>query len=229
MVVVWWRWQDAGPDTGTPLPPLQLVERPAKDTVEGGGKGGGLESRQMQTRAGSLSCFPWKNATMQWWTAWQLLKSGSSRPNEWRYGGGAEADSGAGGSGNGGIYPFLFVPFLVSACVQHRFSFVRSLNVDIYISRDDSVAGGELRHPAGSLTGGGGIRSCQNLIRVHTVWINNNNNRVSSTHQKHNPKIHKRQENKQNPTKYLPKQRTSGPSYLTSGKPTNVCGIQSNN
>jgi len=30
-----------------------------------------------------------------------LLRSGSSRPNEWRYGAGAEADSGAGGGGNG--------------------------------------------------------------------------------------------------------------------------------
>ena len=44
--------QDGGPDAGTPLLPLQPVERPAKDTMEGGGKGNGLESWQMQTRAG---------------------------------------------------------------------------------------------------------------------------------------------------------------------------------
>jgi len=43
--------QDGGPDVGTPLPPLQPVERPAKDTMEGGGKGDGLECRQMQTHA----------------------------------------------------------------------------------------------------------------------------------------------------------------------------------
>jgi hypothetical protein len=36
---------------GTPVPPLQPVERPGKDTMEGGGKSNGLESGQMQTRA----------------------------------------------------------------------------------------------------------------------------------------------------------------------------------
>jgi len=46
------RRQDSGPDAGTPLPPLQPVERPAKDTMESGGKDQGLESRQMQTHAG---------------------------------------------------------------------------------------------------------------------------------------------------------------------------------
>jgi len=43
--------QDCGPDAGIPLPPLQPVERPATDTMEGGGKSNGLESGQMQTRA----------------------------------------------------------------------------------------------------------------------------------------------------------------------------------
>jgi len=48
--------------------------------------------------------------------------------------GGAEANSGVGGGGNGGIYPFLFVPFLFSTCVQFSFAFVRSLKFHIYIS-----------------------------------------------------------------------------------------------
>jgi len=51
MLVVRRRRQDGGPDAGTPLPPLQPVERPAESTMEGGGKGDGLESGQMQTRA----------------------------------------------------------------------------------------------------------------------------------------------------------------------------------
>jgi len=45
-------WRDSGPDAGAPLPPLQPVERPAESTLEGGGKGDGLESGQMPTRAG---------------------------------------------------------------------------------------------------------------------------------------------------------------------------------
>ena len=51
MLVVRWQGQDGGQDAGTPLPPLQSVERPTKDTMESGGKGDGLESGQMQTRA----------------------------------------------------------------------------------------------------------------------------------------------------------------------------------
>jgi len=51
MLVVRRRRQDGGPDAGTPLPPLQQVERPAENTMEGGGKGDGLESGQMPTRA----------------------------------------------------------------------------------------------------------------------------------------------------------------------------------
>jgi len=82
-----------------------------------------------------LSCFPWKNAPKQWWTSWRLLKSGSSRPNEWRYGAGAEADSGAGGGGNGFISFYL----LSYICQRGR-----------------RVAGGGLHHLAGSPGGGGG-------------------------------------------------------------------------
>jgi len=44
--------RDSGPDAGAPLPPLQPVERPAESTLESGGKGDGLESGQMPTRAG---------------------------------------------------------------------------------------------------------------------------------------------------------------------------------
>jgi hypothetical protein len=52
MLVVRPRRHDGGPVAGTPLPPLQPVERPAKNAMEGGGKGDGLESGQMPTRAG---------------------------------------------------------------------------------------------------------------------------------------------------------------------------------
>ena len=43
--------RDSGPDAGATVPPLQPVERPAESSLEGGGKGDGLESRQMPTRA----------------------------------------------------------------------------------------------------------------------------------------------------------------------------------
>jgi len=51
MVVLRWRSHDGGPDAGTTLPPLQPVERPEKDTMEGGVKGDGMESWEMQTCA----------------------------------------------------------------------------------------------------------------------------------------------------------------------------------
>ena len=52
MRVVRRRWRrDSGPDARKPLAPQQPVKRPAESTMEGGGKGDGLESRQMQTRA----------------------------------------------------------------------------------------------------------------------------------------------------------------------------------
>jgi hypothetical protein len=49
----------------------------------------------------------WKSVIKRWWTSWRLLKSGSSRPNEWRDGAGTEADSRA------YIFSFLFFSVLV--------------------------------------------------------------------------------------------------------------------
>jgi len=49
--------RDSGPDAGAPLPPLQPVERPAESPLESGGKGDGLESRQMPTRPGLRAVF----------------------------------------------------------------------------------------------------------------------------------------------------------------------------
>jgi len=44
-------WRDSVPNAGAPLPPLQPVESPADRALEGGGKGRGMESGQMPTRA----------------------------------------------------------------------------------------------------------------------------------------------------------------------------------
>jgi len=44
-------WRDSVPDAGAPLAPLQPGERPTERTMQGGGKGDGLESGQMPTRA----------------------------------------------------------------------------------------------------------------------------------------------------------------------------------
>jgi len=49
-------WRDSGPDVGAPLPPLQQMERPAKDTLENRGTNNRLESGQMPARA-DLSAF----------------------------------------------------------------------------------------------------------------------------------------------------------------------------
>jgi len=51
MLLVRKRLQNSSADVRKHLPPLQLVETPAADTIEGGGKGDQLESWQMQTRA----------------------------------------------------------------------------------------------------------------------------------------------------------------------------------
>jgi len=51
MLVVRQRRHEGGPDAGTPLPPLQPVERPAEHAMEGGGKGDRLETGQIPTGA----------------------------------------------------------------------------------------------------------------------------------------------------------------------------------
>jgi len=50
LVVLRWR-QEGCPDAGEPLPPLQLMARPAESTMERGGKAEGLDSMQTPTRA----------------------------------------------------------------------------------------------------------------------------------------------------------------------------------
>jgi hypothetical protein len=50
-------FRDSGPDAGAPLPQLQPVERPPQSTLECGGKGDGMESGQMPTRAGLRAVF----------------------------------------------------------------------------------------------------------------------------------------------------------------------------
>jgi len=76
----------------------------------------------------------------RWWTFWRLLKSGSSRPNEWRDGAGTEADLGAGSGGSGHIsFRSLFFSFLF--CSDLSFSF--------HLSAVMKGSGGELRHLAG--------------------------------------------------------------------------------
>jgi hypothetical protein len=57
MLVVLHQRQDGGPDAETPLPPLQPMQRPAKNAVEGGGKGDRPESRQMPTPADLSAVF----------------------------------------------------------------------------------------------------------------------------------------------------------------------------
>jgi len=47
-------WRDSVPDAGAPLPPLQPVERLPERTMEGGGKGDGLEGGQMLARVADL-------------------------------------------------------------------------------------------------------------------------------------------------------------------------------
>ena len=64
------------------------------------------------------------------------------------FGAGVEADSGAGGGGNGFISFYLFI---------------------FYLSAGTKGSGGKLRHLAGSPGGGGVIRSCHTLVRVNTV------------------------------------------------------------
>jgi len=57
MLVVRRQRQDGSPDSGTPLPPLQPLESRANNAMEGGGKGDGLECRQMPTHADLWAVF----------------------------------------------------------------------------------------------------------------------------------------------------------------------------
>jgi len=70
--------------------------------------------------------------------------------------------------------PFCSLPFLSLYSVYYWFCSISQLSY-IY-QRRWRVVGGNLRDLASSPRGEGGIRSCHTLIRVHTVWINNNNN-----------------------------------------------------
>jgi len=63
------------------------------------------------------------------------------------------------GAAAGGIY--LLFSFRLFLCSGLSFSF--------HLSAGMKGSGGELRHLAGSPGGGGGIRSCHTLVRVHTV------------------------------------------------------------
>ena len=124
------------------------------------------EMRQARKRADvdpcwSPSCFPWTTVTKLWWTSLWLLKSESSHPYEWRYGAGANGDSGA-GSGGSGLISSLFFSGLAYVLVFH-------------LSVGMKGSGGELRHLSGLPRGGGDIGFCHTLIRVHTVWINQTN------------------------------------------------------
>jgi len=96
-----------------------------------------------------------------------------------RYGAGAEADSGAGGGSGGGyirsflfFFSFLSRPFLLfpSLLFSSGISLNSQLSTFTFIcQRGCRVAGGELRHLAGSPGGGGGIRVLSYSSRVHTV------------------------------------------------------------
>jgi len=59
-----------------------------------------------------MGSLPSSSAVSSQWTSWRLLKLASSHPNEWRYGAGAEADSGA-GRGGSGLISFLLFSVLV--------------------------------------------------------------------------------------------------------------------
>jgi len=137
------------------------------------GKAKGWEKADADT-CRCLRWFRWKNATKYSWTSWRLLKLGTSHPDEWWYGWSAETDSCAGGSGDEGIYLFIFVAFLFSPCIQFIFAPIQSLNFHIYISGDEKGRGEEIGHLASLPGGGGGIWFCQTLTTVHTVWISNN-------------------------------------------------------
>ena len=134
---------------GTPRPPLQQMERPAEDTVQDSWTDNWLESGQMPARA----------------DLWVFHHSGVRPGSDGLFGGHwgreisahmkewDEAGWGLGGSEAAlaamGLYYSFFVSFFL-ACFVYLLSFI--------CQRGRRVAGGELRHLAGSPGGGGDIR-----------------------------------------------------------------------
>jgi len=80
----------------------------------------------------SLSCYPYKIATKQWWTSLRLRKLGCSHWNERQFGGDAEDDSGAERRQRWGYISVPFVPFIFSPYVQFIFTIVLSFKFHIY-------------------------------------------------------------------------------------------------
>jgi hypothetical protein len=100
-------------------------------------------------------------------------------PIVWWYGADAEADTCVGAGGGGGSYPILCVLLHSSPCLQFIVVCVESLNCHMSVEMEGS--GEELCNLAGMSGDLGWIGFCPTLIRVHTVWIKNNNESTPST------------------------------------------------
>jgi len=146
-------WRDFGREEGAPRLPLQPIERPAEDTLEHSGKGNWLERGQMPAHAdlgvvyhtgvgpggdglfGRHRCLEILAQMKKWYGPAEGLRS-------------SEAALAA-----TGLYYSFFLPFFLPFCLL-LFIFLLS-----FISqRGRRVAGGELRHVAGSSGCGGDIR-----------------------------------------------------------------------
>jgi len=106
--------------------------RSTSSAIVGGGKTSSKPSGKLRERCWarkqadadmcrSQSCYPWNSAIKGLWTASQQLTSGSSCPNDWKYGAGTEADTGAGSSGSGFIsfrFFTVFVQLITFICQQ---------------------------------------------------------------------------------------------------------------
>jgi hypothetical protein len=182
MLVVPWPRKYSSLYAETHLPPLAPVKWPRKNTGEGGGKGDGMESGQMQTRAGLESVFrrifqPSGDALPGGCCSWKVPaeindgRDGAQRLTDVR--GLAVMAMGE------HIHSFLFLlgSLLVFSSGFHLFD----LSIFIYISAGMTKMWGVLCHIAGSPGDGWGIRSCQTPIRVYRVWINNHNDNTGTT------------------------------------------------
>jgi len=119
----------------------------------------------------SLSVSQWKNATKWWWTSWQRLTSGSSRPL-WRRSTGRRSTGRAKGVWTRcslfsiSSISLVFVCFLV---------FLSLLIVCTWLifhcHRGRWVAGGGSAILPACPEAEGGVTLCHTLIRVNTVWI----------------------------------------------------------